>query len=133
MWRNVVTDEKSKVAETLDEFRGNYTYNLLDDNVRRFNREIPQLWLWDDHEVKNNWYPGMSLDADERYTEKDSRVLAANAQTRVSRVLADSPVAGRRTADLPLVFLRPAARGVRDRPADVPRPEHGEPADGSER
>ena len=80
IWRNVVTDEKSKVAETLDEFRGNYTYNLLDDNVRRFNREIPQLWLWDDHEVKNNWYPGMSLDADDRYTEKSSRVLAANAR-----------------------------------------------------
>ena len=36
--------------------------------------------LWDDHEVKNNWYPGMSLDADERYTVKDSRVLAANAR-----------------------------------------------------
>jgi alkaline phosphatase D len=80
LWRNVVTDEKSKVAETLDEFRGNYTYNLLDDNVRRFNREIPQLWLWDDHEVKNNWYPGMSLDADDRYTQKDARVLAANAR-----------------------------------------------------
>jgi alkaline phosphatase D len=80
MWRNVVTDEKSKVAETVDEFRGNYTYNLLDDNVRRFNREVPQLWLWDDHEVKNNWYPGMSLDADERYTQKDSRVLAANGR-----------------------------------------------------
>jgi alkaline phosphatase D len=80
MWRNVVTAEKSKVAETLDEFRGNYTYNLLDDNVRRFNREIPQLWLWDDHEVKNNWYPGMSLDADDRYTEKDSRVLATNGR-----------------------------------------------------
>ena len=80
MWRNVVTAEKSKVAETLDEFRGNYTYNLLDDNVRRFNREIPQLWLWDDHEVKNNWYPGMSLDNDERYRQKDSRVLAANAR-----------------------------------------------------
>ena len=80
IWRNVVTDEKSKVAETLDEFRGNYTYNLLDDNVRRFNREIPQLWLWDDHEVKNNWYPGMSLDADERYKQKDSRVLAAHAR-----------------------------------------------------
>ena len=80
MWRNVVTAEKSKVAETLDEFRGNYTYNLLDDNVRRFNREIPQLWLWDDHEVRNNWYPGMSLDDDERYRQKDSRVLAANAR-----------------------------------------------------
>jgi len=80
MWRNVVTDAKSKVAETVDEFRGNYTYNLLDDNVRRFNREVPQLWLWDDHEVKNNWYPGMSLDADDRYTQKDSRVLAANGR-----------------------------------------------------
>ena len=80
MWRNVITAEKSKVAETLDEFRGNYAYNLLDDNVRRFNREIPQLWLWDDHEVRNNWYPGMSLDNDERYRQKDSRVLAANAR-----------------------------------------------------
>ena len=48
--------------------------------MRRFNREIPQLWLWDDHEVRNNWYPGMSLDNDERYRQKDSRVLAANAR-----------------------------------------------------
>ena len=29
--RNLVTEEKSKVAETLDEFRGAYRYNLLDD------------------------------------------------------------------------------------------------------
>ncbi len=80
VWRNVTTREKSKVAETLDEFRGNYVYNLLDDNVRRFNAEIPQLVLWDDHEVKNNWFPGMSLEADDRYKEKDSRVLAAHAR-----------------------------------------------------
>lgn len=80
IWRNVVTPAKSKVAETLEEFRGNYAYNLLDDNVRRFNAEIPQLVLWDDHEVKNNWYPGMSLDGDDRYTEKNARVLAAHAR-----------------------------------------------------
>ncbi|RPI56725.1 MAG: alkaline phosphatase [Acidobacteria bacterium] len=80
VWRNVTTPEKSKVAETVDEFRGNYVYNLLDDNVRRFNAELPQFWLWDDHEVKNNWFPGMSLEADDRYVEKDSRVLAANAR-----------------------------------------------------
>ena len=80
LWRNVTTPEKSKVAETLDEFRGNYVYNLLDDNVRRFNAEIPQLVLWDDHEVKNNWFPGMSLDADDRYKVKDARVLASNAR-----------------------------------------------------
>ena len=80
MWKNLVTPAKSKVAETLDEFRGNYTYNMLDEHVRRFNAEIPQIVLWDDHEVKNNWYPGMSLEADERYTEKSSRVLVANAR-----------------------------------------------------
>ncbi len=80
IWRNVTTPEKSKVAETLDEFRGHYAYNLLDDNVRRFNADVPQFWLWDDHEVKNNWFPGMSLDADARYTQKDARVLAANAR-----------------------------------------------------
>jgi alkaline phosphatase D len=80
LWKNLVTPAKSKVAETLDEFRGNYTYNLLDQHVRRFNAEIPQLVLWDDHEVRNNWYPGMSLDADDRYREKDVRVLAANAR-----------------------------------------------------
>src|SRR5205807_9341170 len=28
IWKNVVTEEKSKVAETLAEFRGNYKYKL---------------------------------------------------------------------------------------------------------
>ena len=56
MWRNLVTEEKSKVAETLDEFRGNYRYNLLDEHVRRFNAEVPQYVQWDDHEVTNNWF-----------------------------------------------------------------------------
>ncbi len=54
IWRNRVTEAKSKVAETLDEFRGNYRYNLLDDNLRRFNAEVPQIWQWDDHETTNN-------------------------------------------------------------------------------
>ena len=30
IWKNVVTEDKSKPAETLAEFRGNYKYNLLD-------------------------------------------------------------------------------------------------------
>ena len=38
VWRNhVLTEEKSKVDETLKEFRGSYRYNQLDANVRRFN------------------------------------------------------------------------------------------------
>lgn len=41
VWKNLTTPEKAKVAETLAEFRGNYTYNLLDEHVRRFNAEIP--------------------------------------------------------------------------------------------
>jgi alkaline phosphatase D len=57
IWRNVVTPEKSKAAATLDDFRGNYRYTLLDEQVRRFNAEVPQVVLWDDHEVRNNWYP----------------------------------------------------------------------------
>ncbi|HEV7367750.1 alkaline phosphatase D family protein, partial [Arenibaculum sp.] len=79
-WRNLVTPAKSKVAETLDEFRGNHAYNLLDENLRRFNAEVPMFAQWDDHEVTNNWYWEERLDADERYREKSVAVLAANGR-----------------------------------------------------
>jgi alkaline phosphatase D len=79
IWRNIVTPAKSKVAETLDEFRGNYLYNLLDANLRRFGAEVPQLGIWDDHEVLNNWYPGELLQ-DERYQERRVSVLAERAR-----------------------------------------------------
>ena len=75
IWKNITTPEKSKVAETLTEYRGNYIYNLLDENVRRFNAQVPILAQWDDHEVTNNWYPGEILD-DNRYTVKDVSLLA---------------------------------------------------------
>ena len=82
IWRNVVTAEKTKVAETLAEYRGQWRYNLLDDNVRRFNATTPVIAQWDDHEVTNNWYPGEILTdtgGDARYTEKSVDVLAARA------------------------------------------------------
>ncbi len=79
IWKNIVTPEKSKVAETLQEFRGNYVYNLLDENLKRFNAEVPQLVQWDDHETVNNWYPGEILD-DERYKIKSVSLLAARAK-----------------------------------------------------
>jgi alkaline phosphatase D len=77
-WRNLVTPEKSKVAETLDEFRGQYAYNLLDDALRAFAARVPQVVQWDDHEVTNNWYPGEILE-DDRYTERSVDVLARRA------------------------------------------------------
>jgi alkaline phosphatase D len=78
VWRNVTSDAKSKVAETLAEYRGQYAYNLTDANLRRFNSHVAQVNQWDDHEVRNNWYPGQILD-DPRYTEKRIDVLAARA------------------------------------------------------
>ena len=79
IWKNVVTEEVSKVAETLKEFRGRYAYNLMDENVRRFASEVPQIWQWDDHEVANNWSPSKDLSADDRYRVKDMPLLVARA------------------------------------------------------
>ena len=73
IWRNIVTEEKSHVAETLADFRGNYKYNLLDHNVRAFNAEVPLFAQWDDHEVTNDWWPGMPL----RVGDADITALAA--------------------------------------------------------
>lgn len=77
IWRNVLIPEKTKVAETLNEFRGQYRYNLLDENVRRFNAEVPQIWQWDDHEVTNNWSDSKVLDS--RYTVRDVPTLVGRA------------------------------------------------------
>src|SRR5262245_6581578 len=83
VWKNLVIEEKSKVAETLAEFRGNYKYNLLDRNVRAFNAEVPVFSQWDDHEVTNNWWPGEPLTRAEhlrkKYVEKNALLLAARA------------------------------------------------------
>jgi alkaline phosphatase D len=79
VWRNLVTPAKTKVAETLDEFRGNHRYNLLDEHYRAFQAEVPWVMQWDDHEVLNNWYPGEIHD-DARYQVKDVTLLAARAK-----------------------------------------------------
>lgn len=41
-WRNITTEEKSKVAETLAEFRGNFRYNLLDASTLYCGRGKPR-------------------------------------------------------------------------------------------
>jgi alkaline phosphatase D len=83
IWRNIVSEDKAKPAETLAEFRGNYKYNLLDKNVRAFNAAVPIFAQWDDHEVSNNWWPGEPLTRAEhqrkKYVEKNALILAARA------------------------------------------------------
>jgi alkaline phosphatase D len=61
VWKNLVTEEKSRVAETLADYRGNYKYNLRDANLRAFNAETPVFAQWDDHEVTDDWWPGLML------------------------------------------------------------------------
>jgi len=83
IWRNVVSEDKSKPAETLAEFRGNYKYNLLDRSLLAFNREVPVFSQWDDHEVTNNWWPGEPLTRAEHkrkhYAEQNALELASRA------------------------------------------------------
>lgn len=79
-WRNLMTPEKAKVAETLAEFRGQWAYNLLDGPYRGFVAAVPQIVSWDDHEVTKNWYPGEVLtDAAKYAQERRVDVLAARA------------------------------------------------------
>ncbi len=80
VWRNLVSPAKSKAAESLDEYRGNYKYNLQDAHMRRFNADVAQVVLWDDHEVRDNWYPTRDLTGDDRYQTKSTALLAARAR-----------------------------------------------------
>ncbi|WP_040161891.1 alkaline phosphatase D family protein [Mobilicoccus massiliensis] len=80
VWRNVVTEEVAKVAETLTEFRGRYRYNQSDRNVREMYAHVPVIAQWDDHETTNNWYPGEVLDLPAYTQERRVDVLAARAR-----------------------------------------------------
>jgi alkaline phosphatase D len=78
VWRNIVTEEKARVATTLTDYRGNYKYNLLDANLRDFNAEVPIFAQWDNHEVMEDWWPGEAFER-RGYDVKSALLLAARA------------------------------------------------------
>jgi alkaline phosphatase D len=79
-WINkVLIDEKRNVAQTLDEYRGQWKYNMMDEHVRALNAACPTFFQWDDHEVLNNWSDSKDLSQDDRYKEKSIHVLSARA------------------------------------------------------
>ncbi len=79
-WVNkIVIDEKRKVAETLEEYRGQWKYNLMDTNLQMMNAMLPTFFQWDDHEVVNNWSASKDLSADDRYTVKSVPLLTSRA------------------------------------------------------
>ncbi|HWO26343.1 MAG TPA: alkaline phosphatase D family protein [Kofleriaceae bacterium] len=77
-WRNVTNERVARVAESLDDFRARFAYNLEDEHVQTLAAEVPVIAQWDDHETHNNWWPGQTLD-DARYRERDASRLAAHA------------------------------------------------------
>jgi alkaline phosphatase D len=80
VWRSVTNERVARVAESLDDFRARFAYNLEDEHVRTLAGEVALLAQWDDHEVRNNWWPGQQLD-DERYrSERSASVLATRAR-----------------------------------------------------
>ena len=127
IWRNLVIEEKSKPAETLAEFRGNYKYNLLDKNLLAFNAEIPMFAQWDDHEVTNNWWPGEPLTRAEhqrrKYVEKNALLLAARGARAFHEYMPIRMHPARARPRLPQDFLWTAARRVHARHAQLPRTE----------
>jgi alkaline phosphatase D len=79
-WVNkVIIPEKTKVAETLAEYRGQWKYNMMDEHVRALSEICPTFYQWDDHEVLNNWSDSKDLTKDDRYTEKSIHMLSARA------------------------------------------------------
>jgi alkaline phosphatase D len=77
VWKNIVTEEKSRIATTVADYRGNYKYNLLDAHMRRFNAEVPVFAQWDDHEVTNDWWPGQNRGD---YANTNASLLAAHGR-----------------------------------------------------
>jgi alkaline phosphatase D len=91
IWRNIVTEEKSAVAHSLAQFRGNYKYNLLDDNLRAFNAQVALLAQWDDHEVTNDWSPLGTAD-ETGYSEDGASRLVARARQAFHEFMPIRPI-----------------------------------------
>jgi alkaline phosphatase D len=99
IWRNIVTEEKSAVARSLAQFRGNYKYNLLDDNLRAFNAEVPMLAQWDDHEVSDDWSPIGTAD-DTGYAEDGTSRLVERARRAFFEFMPIRPIPSRRAGSI---------------------------------
>ena len=109
VWRNLVTPAKSKIAETLDEYRGNHLYNRLDEHYRRFAAEVGQVVMWDDHEVRDNWFHDQVLPEQAPYSEKRVAVLASRAR---QAFLEGYPVTMARNADAQIFRSIPVGPSV---------------------
>lgn len=65
-WINEKIQKVNKVAISVQDFRERYYYNFMDQHLRKLHKNVSVYQTWDDHEVKNNWYPDKQI-TDERY------------------------------------------------------------------
>jgi alkaline phosphatase D len=84
VWKNRSNARVAKVADGLDDFRARFAYNLDDAHVRALAAEVPIIATWDDHETRNNWYPGQVLD-DPRYVREQRASELAGWSRRAAR------------------------------------------------
>ena len=118
VWRNVTTPEKSKVAETLAEYRGQYAYNLLDAQPAgvRWPRCRRSTSGTTTRSPTTGTRARSSTDA--RYTEKRVDVLAARARQAFYEWLPIAPGPA-----LPAAAVRAAAGRVRAGHAHLQGPQ----------
>ena len=80
VWKNdLLVEAKTRVAQSLADFREAHRYNMLDANVQAFAAEVPIFVQWDDHEVTNNWSLSKKT-RQPRYHDKSIIQLAARAR-----------------------------------------------------
>ena len=120
VWRNIVTEEKSVAAHTLEQFRGNYKYNWLDRNFRAFHAAVPLFAQWDDHEVTNDWAPDRHRRRNRLCRGRLARCWWRGRAARSTNSCRCARARPRRP-DLSQDRLRPAARHLHARHAQLPR------------
>ena len=120
VWRNIVTEEKSRVAQTLADYRGNYKYNLLDAQLRAVQRRSAGVRAMGRPRGRQRLVAGPEPP---RLCQRQ-RVAAGGARPpRVLRIHADAADPGRHRPHLSQDLIRTAARRLPARHAELSRPE----------
>ena len=124
MWKNLVTEEKSRIATTVADYRGNYKYNLLDAQSAPLQRRGAGVRAVGRPRGRQRLVAG----PDPRRLCQHQCVAARGARpARVLRIHAGAADPGRDRAHLSQNLLRPAARRLHARHAQLSRAERPRP------
>lgn len=60
-WRNMIDPQRAPFARNLADFRASWRYARRSAEVRAASAVIPVTSIWDDHEIRNDWFPGQNV------------------------------------------------------------------------